>query len=105
MENIKFYRTYLVLLGYPQKDSSPLETDCAPAFSIPMNPSFPKNSKNLLVQDRSAREAYRDNILTPVHILSKGFVSVEVGPTDFIAKRAKLLNIAANPADKTRKPL
>jgi len=101
-EHIKFYRTYLAWLGYPQKDPTPLETDCAPAFSILMAPSFPKNSKNLLVQDRSVREAYHDKILTPVHVLSKGFATdlnaKPSGPTDFIAKRAVLLNIAANPA-------
>ena len=101
-ENIKFYRTYLAWLGYPQKDPTPLETDCAPAFSILLAPDFPKNSKNLLVQDRSVREAYHDKILTPVHVLSKGFATdlnaKPSGPTDFKAKRAKLLNIAANPA-------
>ena len=101
-ENIKFYRTYLAWLGYPQKDPTPLETDCAPAFSILLAPDFPKNSKNLLVQDRSVREAYRDKILTPVHVLSKGFATdlnaKPSGPTDFKAKRATLLNIAANPA-------
>jgi hypothetical protein len=37
-ENIKFYRTYLAWLGYPQKDPTPLETDCAPAFSILLAP-------------------------------------------------------------------
>jgi hypothetical protein len=101
-ENIKFYRTYLAWLGYPQKDPTPLETDCAPAFSILLAPDFPKNSKNLLVQDRSVREAYTDKILTPVHVLSKGFATdlnaKPSGPTDFKVKRAKLLNIAANPA-------
>jgi hypothetical protein len=102
MEHIKFYRTYLAWLGYLQKDPTPLETDCAPAFSILMAPHFPKNSKNLLVQDRSVREAYHDKILTPVHVLSKGFATdlnvKPSGPMDFIAKRAVLLNIAANPA-------
>jgi len=62
----------------------------------------PKNSKNLLVQDRSVCEAYHDKILTPIHVLSKGFATdlnaKPSGPTDFKAKRAKLLNIAANPA-------
>jgi hypothetical protein len=50
-EHIKFYRTYLAWLGYPQKDPTPLEIDCAPAFSILTAPHFPKNSKNLLVQE------------------------------------------------------
>jgi hypothetical protein len=101
-EHNKFYRTYLAWLGYPQNDPTPLETDCAPAFSILTAPHFPKNSKNLLVQDRSVREAYRDKILTPVHVLSQGFATdlnaKPSGPTDFKAKRAVLLNIAANPA-------
>ena len=101
-EHIKFYRRYLDWLGYPQADPTPLENDCAPAFSILLAPHFPKNSKNLLVQDRNVREAYRDKILTPVHVLSKGFATdlnaKPSGPTDFIAKRAVLLNIAANPA-------
>ena len=68
-EHIKVYRRYLAWLGYPQRDPTPLENDCAPAFSILTAPSFPKNSKNLLVQDRNVREAYRDQILTPVHVL------------------------------------
>ena len=100
-EHIKFYRTYLPWLGYPQKDPNPLEMDCAPASSILTAQHFPKNSKNLLVQDRSVREAYHDKILTPVHVLSKGFATdlnaKPSGPTDFIAKQAILLNIAANP--------
>ncbi len=82
-------------------DPTPLETDCAPAFSILTAPHFPKNSKTLLVQDRSVREAYHDKILTPVHVLSQGFATdlnaKPSGPTDFKAKRAVLLNIAANP--------
>ena len=101
-EYIKFCHTYLTWLGYPQKDPTPLETDCAPAFSILTAPHFPKNSKNLLVQDRSVREAYHDKIITTVHVLSKGFATdlnaKPSGPTDFIDKRAVLLNIAANPA-------
>ena len=101
-EHIKFYRRYLAWLGYPQKDPTPLENDCAPAFSILTAPSFPKISKNLLVQDRNVREAYRDQIPTPVHVLSKGFATdlnaKPCGPTDFLAKRAVLLNIKANPA-------
>ena len=101
-EHIKVYRRYLAWLGYPQKDPTPLENDCAPAFSILTAPSFPKNSKNLLVQDRNVREAYRDHILTPVHVLSKGFATdlnaKPCGPMDFLAKRAILLNIKANPA-------
>jgi hypothetical protein len=101
-EHIKFYRRYLAWLGYPQTEPTPLENDCAPAFSILLAPHFPKNSKNLLVQDRNVREAYRDKILTPVHVLSKGFATdlnaKPSGPTDFLAKRAVLLNIAANPA-------
>jgi len=100
-EHIKFYRTYLAWLGYPQKDPTPLETDCAPTFSILTAPHLPKNSKNLLVQDRSVREAYRDKILTPVHVFSQGFATdlnaKPSGPTDFKAKRAVLLNIGANP--------
>jgi len=40
-------------------------------FSILLAPQFPKNSKNLIVQDRNVRAAYRDKILTPVHVLSK----------------------------------
>ena len=101
-EHIKFYRRYLAWLGYPQDNPTPLENDCAPAFSILMTPHFPKNSKNLLVQDRNVREAYRDQIITPVHVLSKGFATdlnaTPCGPTDFLAKRAVLLNIKANPA-------
>jgi hypothetical protein len=66
-----------------------------------MAPHFPKNSKNLLVQERSVREAYRDKILTPVRVLSQGFAidlnAEPSGPTYFKAKRAVLLNIAANP--------
>ena len=97
-EHIWFYRSYLAWLGYPQKDPTPF----APAFRILMTPQFPKNSNNLLVQDRSAREAYRYKIITPVHVLSKGFPTnlnaKPSGPTDFKAKRAVLLNIAANPA-------
>ena len=65
-EHIKFYRHYLAWLGYPQEAPTPLENDCAPAFSILMVPHFPKNSKNLLVQDRNVREAYHDQIITPV---------------------------------------
>ena len=64
-------------------------------------PSFPKNSKNLLLQDRNVREAYRDQTPTPVHVLSKGFATdlnaKPSEPTDFLAKRAVLLNIKANP--------
>ena len=70
-EHIKIYRRYLAWLGYSQPEPTPLENDCAPAFSILTAPSFPKNSKNLLVQDRNVREAYRDQIITPVHVLSK----------------------------------
>ena len=66
-----------------------------------ISPQFPKNSKNLIVQDRNVRTAYRDKILTPVHVLSKGFATdlnaKPCGPTDFKAKRAVLLNIKANP--------
>jgi hypothetical protein len=80
-ENIKFYRIYLAWLGYPQLAPTPLETDCAPAISILKAPHFPKNSKNLLVQDRNVRAAYRDKILIPVHVLSSGFA------TDFIRNR------------------
>ena len=58
--------------------------------------------KNLLVQDRNVRAAYHDKILTPLHVLSKGFATdlnaKPCGPTDFKAKRAVLLNIKANPA-------
>ena len=61
-----------------------------------------KNSKNLLVQDRNVREAYHDKIITSVHIVSKRFATdLNARPTwstDFIARRAVLLNIAANPA-------
>jgi hypothetical protein len=43
-------------------------------------------------------EAYRDKILTPVHVLSQGFATdlnaKPSGPTDFKAKRAVLLNIS-----------
>jgi len=66
-----------------------------------ISPQFPKNSKNLLVQDRNVRAAYRDKILTPVHVISKGFATdlnaKPCGPTEFKAKRAVLLNIKANP--------
>jgi hypothetical protein len=100
-EHIKFYRRYLAWLGYPQLEPTPLENDCAPAFSILTAPHFPKNSKNLLVQDRNVREAYRDQILRPVHVLSQGFATdlnaKPCRPTDFLAKRAVLLNIKANP--------
>jgi hypothetical protein len=61
-----------------------------------------KNSKNLLVQVCSVREAYHDKIITSVHIVSKRFATdlnaKPTGSTDFIAKRAVLLNIAANQA-------
>jgi hypothetical protein len=101
-EHSKFYRHYLAWLGYPQEAPTPLENDCAPAFSILMAPHFPKNSKNLLVQDRNVREAYHYKIITLVHVLSKGFATdlnaKPCGPTDFLAKRAVLLNIKANPA-------
>jgi hypothetical protein len=101
VEHAKFYRTYLNLLGYPQTDPTPLETDCAPAISIMDAPDFPKNSKNLLVQDRNVRAAYRDHIISPVHVKSAGFATdlnaKPSGPTDFTSKRATLLNIAANP--------
>ena len=101
VEHVKFYRTYLSWLGYPQVDPTPLETDCAPAISIMDAPSFPKNSKNLLIQDRNVRAAYHDNIITPVHVQSAGFATdlnaKPSGPTDFTSKRATLLNIAANP--------
>jgi hypothetical protein len=101
-ERIKYYRHYLAWLGYPQQDPTPLENDCAPAFSILLAPQFPKNSKNLLVQDRNVRAAYEDKVITPVHVLSKGFATdlnaKPCGPTDFKAKRAVLLNIKANPA-------
>ena len=66
---------FLAWLGYPQEEPTPLENDCAPAFSILLAPHFPKNSKNRLVQDRDVREAYHDKILTPVHVLSKGFAT------------------------------
>ncbi len=96
-ENIKFYCTYLAWLGYPQKDPTPLR----PTVPLPSVSSW-LQSKNLLVQDRSVCEAYHDKILTPAHVLSKGFATdlnaKPSGPTDFKAKRAKLLNIAANPA-------
>ena len=100
-EHIKFYRTYLSWLGFPQSAPTPLETDCAPAISILEAPHFPKHSKNLLVQDRNVRAALRDGILSPVHVLSKGFATdlnaKPSGPRDFLAKRAVLLNIKANP--------
>ena len=64
-------------------------------------PSFPKNSKNLLIQDRNVRLAYHDQIISPVHVQSAGFATdlnaKPSGPTDFTSKRATLLNIAANP--------
>jgi len=67
-----------------------------------MAPQFPKNSKNLLVQDLNVRQSYANKILAPVHVLSKGFATdlnaKPCGPTDFKAKRAVLLNIKANPA-------
>ena len=101
VEHIKFYRTYLDWLGYPQTDPTPLETDCAPAISIMDAPHFPKNSKNLLIQDRNVRAAYRDGIITPVHVQSAGFATdlnaKPSGATDFTRKRAVLLNIPANP--------
>ena len=100
-EHIKFYGRYLAWFGYPQIDSTPLENDCAPAFSILMVPHFPKSSENLLMQDRNVSKAYHDKILTPVNVLSNGFATdlnaMPLGPADFIAKRAVLLNIAANP--------
>jgi hypothetical protein len=47
----------------------------------------------LLVQDRNVRAA--------LHVLSKGFATdlnaKPSGPRDFLAKRAVLLNIKANP--------
>jgi hypothetical protein len=47
------------------------------------------------------RAAYRDHIITPVHVQSAGFATdlnaKPSGPTDFTSKRATLLNIAANP--------
>jgi len=101
VEHIKYYRTYLTWLGYPQADPTPLETDCAPAISIMDAPSFPKNSKNLLIQDRNVRLAYHHQIISPVHVQSAGFATdlnaKPSGPTDFTNKRATLLNIAANP--------
>ena len=79
--------------------TTPLETDCAPAISILEAPHFPKNSKNLLVQDRNVRAAYRDGILLPVHVISSGFATdlnaKPSGPTDCIRKRSVLLNIKA----------
>jgi len=103
-EQIKFYRLYLAWLGYPQAGPTPLETDCAPAMSILEAPHFPRNSKTLLVQDRNVRAAYRDGIITPVHVQSFGFATdlnaKPSGPTDFIRKRSVLLNIKANPAFK-----
>jgi len=69
-----------------QGDPTPLETDCAPAFSILTAPHFPKNSNNLLVQDRNVREAYKDKIITPVHVLSKGFaMDLNAKPSDLVA--------------------
>ena len=94
--------TYLTWLGYPQSGPTPLETDCDPAISIIEAPQFPKNSKNLLVKDRNVRAAFRDGILTAVHVLSDGFATdlnaKPSGPTDFTRKRAVLLNIRSNPA-------
>jgi hypothetical protein len=103
-EQIKFYRGYLEWLGYPQDGPTVLETDCAPAMSILQAPHFPRNSKNLLVQDRNVRAAYRDGLLYPVHVPSSGFATdlnaKPSGPTDFQRKRSVLLNIPANPAFK-----
>ena len=83
-----------------QKSHRPL-TDCAPAISILEALHSPKNSKNLLVQDRNVRAALSDGILSPVHVLSKEFATDlnanPSGPRDFLAKRAVLLNIKANP--------
>jgi len=96
-EHIKFFRHYLAWLGYPKQDSTPLATDSALAFRILTAPQFHKNSKKLLVQDRNVREAYKDKIITHVHVLSKGFATdlntKQSGPTDFIAKRATFLTL------------
>jgi len=64
-EHIKFYRTYLAWLDIHRRTLPPLETDCAPAFRIFTAPHFPKNSKNLLVQNPP--RAYHDKIPTPYH--------------------------------------
>jgi hypothetical protein len=84
--------SYLRLVGM----AISLETDFAPAFSILMAPSFPKNSKNLLVQDRSVHEAYRDKILTPVHVLSKGFAT-DLNATDPRISKPKEPNYSTSP--------
>jgi hypothetical protein len=103
-EHINFYRCYLAWLEYPQLAPTPLETDCASAISILEAPHFPKNSKNLLVQDCNVRAAYRDGILLPVHVLSSSFATdLNAKPSDlsdFIRKRSILLNIPANPSFK-----
>jgi hypothetical protein len=85
-EHIKFYGTYLSWLGLPQFAPTPLETDCAPAISIFETPHFPKNSKNLLVQDQNVRAALRDGILSPVHVLSKGFATDLEASAEFTPK-------------------
>jgi hypothetical protein len=59
------------------------------SISIMDAPNFPKNSKNLLIQDRNVRIAYHDGIINPVHVQSAGFTTdlnaKPSGPTDLPA--------------------
>jgi len=100
-EWIKFYRSYLLWLGNPQLAPTVLETDSASCISTIEAPTFPKNCKNLLVENRNVRDAYAEGIIRPIHVASKSFMmdlnAKPTDPTDFRRKRATLLNISANP--------
>jgi hypothetical protein len=100
-EEVKFARTFCEWILLPQDGPTEIFTDSAPSIATANAPSFPRHSKNLLVENRNVREAVLTGIIRPVHILSKGFMAdINAKPTgtaDFIAKRALLLNVAAHP--------
>jgi hypothetical protein len=58
-------------------------------------PFFPRNSKNLLIQDRNVRETMTDGIVDFVHVLFKDFDAKPSPAPKFIRKRSTTLNIPA----------
>ena len=100
-ELVKFDRTFLSWILLPQASPTVIETDSAPSIATAVAPSFPRHSKNLLVENRNVRAAIDAGIIQPVHVLSKGFMAdlnaKPTGTADFIDKRSRLLNVAAYP--------
>ena len=69
-ELVKFDRIFLAWIFFPQDSQTIIETDSAPSIATVVAPSFPRHSKNLLVENRNVRAAIAAGVIHPVHVLS-----------------------------------